>query len=90
MISDIFLNVGEVTLSVLRDHVEGKKTENDWKMAAHKLKGSAAQIGANRLAAACLKAESSYSASQNEKMLLLAEVQIGFESVRVFFRGRQI
>jgi CheY-like chemotaxis protein len=89
MLANIFLTVGEATLAVLRQHIGGEKSEVDWKMATHKLKGSSAQIGAQVLAAACLKAESGYSSPQEEKMLLLANIEVGFENVRAFFMDRQ-
>ena len=87
---DLFLKVGEESLNVLKTHIASNNGNEDWWHAAHKLKGSSAQIGANELSAFCQKAEQDYQSPHDEKGILLANVEAGLASVRTFFENRQL
>jgi CheY-like chemotaxis protein/HPt (histidine-containing phosphotransfer) domain-containing protein len=91
IISDAFLSAGQSSLEVMRFHLDGQKTEEDWNRAAHKLKGSSAQIGADSLSVLCLNAEKeSSNLPLEEKKTLLAEIEIEFRRVKAFFESRQV
>lgn len=90
MLADVFQESGEEALDMLRAHISRSTPDNDWKTAAHKLKGSSAQIGANSLSDACRKAQEGFSRlSKNEKQALLAEIERCFQEVCGFFEKRQ-
>jgi len=83
-LADLFLGVGKESIGLLKQHINSKN--NDWKNSAHRLKGSAAQIGAHRLSALCLKAEQS---PLEERDLILVEIETGFTAISDFFQRRQ-
>lgn len=91
MFSDAFLSGGEGCLKIMQDYIiKGEKTDKDWNGAVHKLKGSSAQIGANRLSTLCFNAEKGSSdLTLEEQKTLLAELEIGFAKVKAFFESRQ-
>ena len=89
IMSEMFISSGFEIIDVLRNHLAGEKTDSDWQGAAHKLKGSALQIGARSLADACLAAESEASAAAKQKEALLEQVETRFFEVRNFFIARQ-
>lgn len=55
-----------------------------WKAAAHKLKGSAANLGANDLADSCKIMEQNYNSSGREKQNMLADTNTHMECLRNF------
>lgn len=87
--SGIFLSVGEEILGVMRGHIQGEKSTEEWKQVVHKLKGSSAQIGANNLLAICKEAESKDAASLADKQELLTRIEGDFATVKRFFEDRQ-
>jgi PAS domain S-box-containing protein len=89
LLGDLFFKVGEHSLSILRKHISGNNTTNDRKAAAHKFKGSAAQIGANVLSALCLKEEKEDQLSNDDRRLLLCGIAEEFDNVKAFFAQRQ-
>jgi CheY-like chemotaxis protein len=89
LLADAFLSAGVTALKVMQDHILGKATEADWNVAAHKLKGSSAQIGADGFSAICLKAQHGSHLSLEEKQALLKEIDISFRKVKAFFESRQ-
>lgn len=56
-----------------------------WKKAAHKLKGSAANFGANPLRALCLKAEELSEAGVEDKQRILDAIKKANEDINAFF-----
>ncbi len=59
-----------------------KKNDNEeWKKAAHKLKGSAANLGAQSLSDICFKAEESFESSAEEKEEIFKEITIAYEQI---------
>jgi CheY-like chemotaxis protein len=89
ILSDAFVSVGEGSLKVMKDHLAKMSSNDDWNMAAHKLKGSSAQIGADNLSAWCLKAENVSGSILAEKESLLANIEEEFMRVKTFFEDRQ-
>lgn len=90
MLADIFIAVGLESLQTLEEHLQDKTTAEEWRIAAHKLKGSSAQIGAARLTTVSLKAEKAGDISTEEKILCVAEIKKELEEVALFFRKRHI
>src|SRR5690606_33863984 len=88
LIVKTFLSNAEGSLDVLKKHLEGKLLEDGWCQAAHKLKGSSAQIGANTLADACRKADTIHLEPLHAKQLVYDEIRGRFQEVRAFFQRR--
>jgi PAS domain S-box-containing protein len=86
---DVFFEANEPVLEILRQHVLGKNTDDTWKAAAHKLKGSAAQLGASRLAELCREGQERYNIlTAEQKQTLLAKIEASFQQVKDFFERR--
>jgi signal transduction histidine kinase/DNA-binding response OmpR family regulator len=90
IMTDAFFESGEESLAVLKAHVDGKNNDNSWKSAAHRLKGSTAQIGANALSSFCIQAEQRCQSSSDEKETIFAHIEAGFAAVKDFFEKRQM
>lgn len=89
ILADVFMKVGLDSLQTLEDHIQGMNQNDSWRMASHKLKGSSAQVGANKLSEYCLAAERAIDESLEQKALLLKDVKRGLEEVSLFFKARQ-
>ncbi|QQG35492.1 MAG: response regulator [Micavibrio aeruginosavorus] len=90
MLVDVFLNVGRSSLQTLEEHIQGRASNEDWKMASHKLKGSASQIGANGLAQMCAAAEAENLGSMDKKKSLVADITASLEGISRFFESRWV
>lgn len=90
MLTDIFLVVGEIALEAMKAHISGESSSDAWNAAAHKLRGSSAQIGANGLSVLCLEAERGSRFSQKEKEALFIDIEASFMQIKSFFESRQI
>jgi signal transduction histidine kinase/NO-binding membrane sensor protein with MHYT domain/CheY-like chemotaxis protein/HPt (histidine-containing phosphotransfer) domain-containing protein len=88
MMADVFLSVGRETLETLRKHLSGGNGNDDWRAAAHKLKGSSAQIGAANLSAIALEAEKAAASYPEDKKRLYDEIAVRFSEVETFFAAR--
>lgn len=75
------------TVSELRELV-GDDAAAEWKKAAHRLKGSAANFGANALAEVCSNAERQHMLPLEQKMLMLAEIEMRCEEIKAFFASK--
>ncbi len=89
MLSEVFLSVGSHSLQIMEAHLRGENKNEAWNAAAHKLKGSSAQIGADALSGLCLRAEQESEFSQMEKKKLYLVVEQEFMKVKMFFESRQ-
>lgn len=87
MVVDLFLTHGDASLASLEESLRSGSTDA-WKASAHKLKGSAAQIGADELAALCLQAEKDASLSVEDKKEVFARIQSIYEQIRKLFEAR--
>lgn len=77
----VFLRQGEEDLTKLAYAcIEEKDAE--WVETAHKIKGSAATAGADKLRELCAQAQLQESASRKERALLLQEIRQAFEEVK--------
>jgi signal transduction histidine kinase/CheY-like chemotaxis protein len=89
MMAEAFLVSGRETLDSLSDILHRQGTDDEWRKASHKLKGSSAQIGAAGLARLCLTAESGCAAALVQKRAMLLDIEKGFRDVERFFASRQ-
>lgn len=76
----LFTIYAEEAINTMHTHCHDAPDE-DWKKAAHRLKGSAANFGAAMLSLACSKAEQGYSLNKSEKTVLLADIQDNYQKV---------
>lgn len=72
------------TLESAIDNVDG----NNWRNAAHKFKGAAANMGAEKLAAICLTAEESADKPSGVKRDILSRINMESEAVQNFLNER--
>ena len=89
MLVDLFFKAGQESMDILKAHAEGSNDNVIWARAAHKLKGSSAQIGALKLSALCHRAEEDSALSWNVKKPLFIEIEAEFKNIREFFDARQ-
>jgi len=84
---DMFFEQAELSLLSL---VENKDNEDPdgWRAAAHKLKGSAANLGANNLAHICEHAEKNSTKDTLEKALMLDDIFICLDQTKTFLEAR--
>lgn len=87
-IVEIFYETVDESLEVLRKNIQGKNENSDWKMAAHRMKGSMAQIGAVRLAAMCAEAEKQFNMSEGDKQIALMAIEVDYRNLQKFFDER--
>ncbi|HTK84460.1 MAG TPA: Hpt domain-containing protein, partial [Patescibacteria group bacterium] len=85
----VFLTSGEASVKMLTESAEPNGNAEQWKAAAHKLKGSSAQIGARRLSEYCRQAENDFAAAPESKRKAAANINKAFEDIRVFFQLRE-
>lgn len=70
----MFSTYSEETMGFIRDAFENND-QDAWKSMCHKLKGSAANLGARDLAAVCLVAEQKYQESPENKLKIMAQIE---------------
>ncbi len=81
---DIFLDDSPAQIRVLRDAIEGREAEVA-ASAAHRLKGSSGNLGADSLAALCRRVEESGRENRVEKMPgLLRDIEREFSRVKEY------
>lgn len=78
--SQVDLSMADLEESCFQDDVES------WKKAAHKLKGSAANLGANPLSAVCKEAEERFDDDQTIRLAMLADIHSKVSELRGFFQ----
>jgi len=83
----MFIRTGEETLKELEASVGKAGTHKAWRSAAHRLKGSSAQMGATALCGKCAAAEEP-GLSDEEKQNLLRNIALLFEETRDSFKKR--
>ncbi len=86
-IFDMFIKLSEQNLYALRKECDTGNAQ-DWKNAAHKFKGAAANLGARKLANFCHHAEEHAEDSDEEKLAMLAEIEGEMNKVRGFIAAR--
>lgn len=84
---DMFFEQAALSISALQE-AQHSDDEDDWRAAAHKLKGSAANFGANGLADVCLTAEKSEECTSEVKVQMLAAIQTSLDQTQIFLNKR--
>ena len=82
-ILDLFFDLALQKIDVMRTH---RRTEEqkEWASAAHYLKGSAASLGMNALAARCREAEQQKSIGYHEKLALIEAIKTEYDRARAY------
>lgn len=88
MMVEAFLNSATDTAHSLRCLCEAQGFESEWRKAAHKLAGSAAQIGARRLCIACQEAETLHSLTVEKKLVMMEDIDCHLLAFQEFFSNR--
>lgn len=83
----IFIDQMGLGLSSLETFVADGRNA-DWKSAAHRLKGAAANLGAEKLAALCFEAEKGLNEPEDRKKAMLAAINEEAEVVHAFIEKR--
>ena len=71
---EMFLAYAEESIQELETHLKNGENE-EWRKAAHKFKGSAANLGAEQLSSICFKAEESYEQDDQAKQLIFEHIK---------------
>ncbi|MGH1404649.1 MAG: ATP-binding protein [Alphaproteobacteria bacterium] len=87
MLIDLFMSCAQETLGVLVQECQDGCNEA-WSSAAHKLKGSAANLGAEVLASICFEAEEGGEESDMNKAKLLSRIHDAYVAVCTTFEER--
>lgn len=86
-LTDLFDEQALLSIAELEKYcLDGEQEE--WKKAAHKLKGSAANLGAIYLSKACEDAEQNLGALQSEKVKILNAIQNEFKRLQSYMLQR--
>ncbi len=89
MLSDVFIKAGADCLKMMRKNLTGEASDDDWRMAAHKMKGSSAQLGANALSALCSRAEREFRHAKDEKRAHLNAIENALDQIVKYFEARR-
>ncbi|MBU6234398.1 MAG: response regulator [Alphaproteobacteria bacterium] len=84
---NIFIDQMGIGITSLEASI-GQHNHSDWHAAAHRFKGAAANLGAERLAALCYEAEQNPDLSEPQKKLLLSAISGEAEHVQNFIFER--
>jgi CheY-like chemotaxis protein/HPt (histidine-containing phosphotransfer) domain-containing protein len=84
---DLFFQQAELSVAELEINCDEENNEN-WKHAAHRIKGSSANLGATILAKVCEKAEKNYNAETASKQAMLAQIKIKLNDIKDFFDAK--
>ena len=85
---EMFVSYAEESLGILKDYHNIENEE--WRKAAHKLKGSAANLGAQALSDVCMRAEVNFHADQTEKQDILSNILSTYAQVLELFKHEKI
>ena len=83
MLFDLFTEQADMCIESLREALDDGD-EDDWKSTAHRLKGAAANLGANTLAAHCLTAETQYEDNDAAKEAYYTNITTALDAVKDF------
>ncbi len=87
MLVDLFINNAEETIKIIEQHIDTGNTE-EWENATHRLKGSAANLGAQSLADICSQAEKSSGENTETKRVLYRSILASYEEVKNALKNR--
>ena len=77
---EMFVTYAKESLDVLKENCKDGE-DHTWEKAAHKLKGSAANLGAQKLSECCYEAEMAFTQSRITKQKILGNVMAAYEQV---------
>lgn len=81
----LFFEQADISIHSLKDAIDNKDDE-EWRKAAHKLKGSSANFGANPLSSLCKNAEDEYMLDIQAKSAMLSSIEYEITRVDEFMR----
>jgi len=81
MLINLFVTNADETIELIKQQIDTGNSE-EWENATHRLKGSAANLGAKNLADICSKAEESSTESKEAKQLLFRSIQASYNEIR--------
>jgi signal transduction histidine kinase/CheY-like chemotaxis protein len=85
---DMFIIYAEESISALKELYPDTNRNEEWKKAAHKFKGSAANLGAAILSEACFEAEQRYNEDAPNKKMILDKIFLAYNDVCQSLRSR--
>ncbi len=88
IIFDIFFSQAEESITKLESTL-GSGESNEWRAAAHKLKGASANLGAAKLSEFCKEAESNCEGNADEKNIMLSSIKTELSRVESFLSSLQ-
>lgn len=80
---DLFFEQTEMGVKELEENCANENAE-EWKKAAHRLKGAAANLGAEPLSAECKIAEEDFEVNEDEKVKMLLAIKNKIEELKIF------
>ncbi|PZQ44774.1 MAG: hypothetical protein DI551_09435 [Micavibrio aeruginosavorus] len=83
----LFFTESEISIGRLKSACDSD-AEIEWKEAAHKFKGAAANLGAENLSAMCSAAEKGYADPADKKRFYLSQIEIAQSDVTKFLDER--
>ncbi len=83
----LFFEQADISLQRLSQALE-TQDDDEWRSAAHKFKGAAANLGAEKLAALCLTAETDDTASPENKLETLTSIRQQYQETQKFLSTR--
>jgi signal transduction histidine kinase/DNA-binding response OmpR family regulator len=78
---NLFVTNADETIELIKQQIDTGDNE-EWEKATHRLKGSAANLGASNLADMCSQAETSSSVSKETKRILFCAILTSYEELR--------
>lgn len=84
---NMFIEHADNSVTILETKC-GSDENEAWRKEAHKIKGSAANLGANDLSEICKTAEEKFEETEKNKRILLAKIQEKMGKVKIFFERR--
>jgi two-component system sensor histidine kinase/response regulator len=87
---DMFITYAEESIIVLKKCCLDINGNDEWKKAAHKLKGSAANLGATLLSDACYEAEIAFEADAKLKQKFLEKIITTYDQVCRSLRSQML
>lgn len=80
---EMFFDQAYKSLDTLKNNCKDGENE-EWRGAAHKLKGASANLGANQLSSVCAQAEKAFDKEEKDKQALFESIQTELEKVKKF------
>ncbi len=83
---DIFLSSGAESIAAMRSSYQPEAAEQ-WRKAAHALKGTSLNLGAERLGKLCKEGQDNADASPEQKQQMLAAIEAEYARVEAFLQN---